>query len=306
MFKQKKDTAAIRAKAHNSNSQLPMKLLVDSGSTKADWIAIDDSGKVLFTTQSLGLNPEVLSKEEIINRLDDRFDISHNKNQVSSLFFYGAGCGTDRMKNFLTQVFQEYFSGAAVTVHEDTYAAVFATTPKGEQAIVCILGTGSNCSYFDGHVLHQKVQSLGYIAMDDCSGNRFGRHLLRGYYFNKMPAYLAQEFEKEYNVQPDPVKHNLYKEPNPNAYLATFAKFLIKHKDTEFCRQYIFEEMESFVENYIKQFENYKEVPVHFIGSIAFYLKDELQNILDKHGIQLGNVLRRPIDGLIEYHVLNK
>jgi phosphatidate phosphatase APP1 len=64
--------------------------------------------------------------------------------------------------------------------------------------------------------------------------------------------------------------------------------------------------MEDFVENYIKQFENYKEVPVHFIGSIAFYLKEELQEVMTKHGITLGNVLRRPIDGLIQYHVLNK
>ncbi len=283
-----------------------MKLLVDSGSTKADWIAIDDSGKVLFTTQTLGLNPEVLTKEELISRLDTTFDIAHNKNSVSHLFFYGAGCGTDRMKIFLSELFQNYFSNAAVVVHEDTYAAVYATTPKGEKAIVCILGTGSNCSYYDGRVLHQKVQSLGYIAMDDCSGNRFGRHLLRGYYFNKMPAALAQEFETTYNVQPDPVKQNLYKEPNPNAYLATFAEFLIKHKDTEFCQQYIHEEMEAFVENYIKQFDNYKEVPVHFIGSIAFYLKAELQSVLNKHGIQLGNVLQRPIDGLIEFHILNK
>ncbi|WP_394760024.1 BadF/BadG/BcrA/BcrD ATPase family protein [Flavobacterium sp.] len=283
-----------------------MKLLVDSGSTKADWIAIDEAGKVLFTTQSLGLNPEVLTKEEIIKRLEDRFDISHNKNQVSNLFFYGAGCGTDRMKNFLKEVFQNYFPNAKATVHEDTYAAVYATTPKNEKAIVCILGTGSNCSYFDGNVLHQKVQSLGYIVMDDCSGNRFGRHLLRGYYFNKMPADLAKEFETTYNVEPDPVKNNLYKEPNPNAYLATFAQFLIKHKDTQFCQNFINEEMESFVENYIKQFDNYKEVPVHFIGSIAFYLKEELEKILNKHEIKLGNVLRRPIDGLIEYHVLNK
>jgi N-acetylglucosamine kinase-like BadF-type ATPase len=283
-----------------------MKLLVDSGSTKADWIAIDDAGKVLFTTQSLGLNPEVLNKEEIISRLNERFDISHNAKEVDSLFFYGAGCGTDRMKNFLTEVFQNYFPNAKVTVHEDTYAAVYATTPKNEKAIVCILGTGSNCSYFDGTVLHQKVQSLGYIAMDDCSGNRFGRHLLRGYYFNKMPTDLAKEFETTYNVQPDPVKNNLYKEPNPNAYLATFAKFLIKHKDTDFCKKYIYEEMESFVENYIKQFDNYQEVPVHFIGSIAFYLKEELEEVLSKHNIKIGNVLRRPIDGLIEYHVLNK
>lgn len=283
-----------------------MKLLVDSGSTKADWIAIDDSGKVLFTTQTLGLNPEVLDKEEIINRLEDKFDISHNKDKATHLFFYGAGCGTDRMKNFLTEVFQKYFANAVVVVHEDTYAAVYATTPKDEKAIVCILGTGSNCSYFDGKVLHQKVQSLGYIAMDDCSGNRFGRHLIRGYYFNTMPADLAKEFEEEYNVDPDYIKHNLYKEPNPNAYLATFAKFLIKHKDTTFCQKYIQREMESFVENYIMQFDNCTEVPVHFIGSIAFYLKDELEAVLNKHNIKIGNVLRRPIDGLIAYHILNK
>lgn len=283
-----------------------MKLLVDSGSTKADWIAIDENGKVLFTTQTLGLNPEVLSKEEIISRLDDKFDISHNKDKAKNLFFYGAGCGTERMKDFLTKVFEEYFTKAAVSVHEDTYAAVYATTPKDTEAIVCILGTGSNCSYFDGKVLHQKVQSLGYIAMDDCSGNRFGRHLLRGYYFNKMPADLAKEFEEEYNIEPDYVKNNLYKEPNPNAYLATFAKFLIKHKDSAFCRKYILSEMEDFVENYIKQFDNCTEIPVHFVGSIAFYLKEELEEVLTKHNIKIGNVLRRPIDGLIAYHIMNK
>jgi N-acetylglucosamine kinase-like BadF-type ATPase len=283
-----------------------MKLLVDSGSTKADWISIDDQGKVLFTTQSLGLNPEVLTKEEVVERLNDKFDISHNKKNVTHLFFYGAGCGTERMKNFLADVFQEYFPKAMISVHEDTYAAVYATTPKNQKAVVCILGTGSNCSYFDGNELHQKVQSLGYIAMDDCSGNRFGRHLLRGYYFNKMPFGMAKEFEEEYNIEPDYVKHNLYKEPNPNAYLATFAKFLIKHKDTDFCKELIEAEMEKFVEFYIMQYENAKEVPIHFIGSIAFYLKDELEIVLKKHGLNLGNVLRRPIDGLIQYHVLNK
>ena len=245
-----------------------MKLLVDSGSTKADWIAIDDNGKVLFTTQTLGLNPEILDKEEVINRLDAKFDIEHNKEKATHLFFYGAGCGTERMKNFLADVFKEYFPNAAVAVHEDTYAAVYATTPKGEQAIVCILGTGSNCSFFDGTVLHQKVQSLGYIAMDDGSGNRFGRHLLRGYYFNKMPKELAKEFEEEYNVDADYIKANLYKEANPNAYLATFAKFIIKNKDTEFCKKIIYKELKKFAKNYIMQYENCKEVPVHFVGSI--------------------------------------
>ena len=283
-----------------------MKLIVDSGSTKADWIAIDDNGKVLFTTQTLGLNPEILDGDEIIERLNDRFDILQSKKTATHLFFYGAGCGTDRMKIMLSQIFQEYFSNAIIVVEEDTYAAVYATTPKEEQAIVCILGTGSNCSYFDGKELHQKVESLGYIVMDDCSGNVFGKELIRKYYFNKMPKHLAQEFEKEYDLDPDAIKSKLYKESNPNAYLATFAKFLIQHKEEEFCKKIILKGMKSFVKNYIRQFENCKEVPVHFVGSIAFYLKEELQITFDKYELQLGNVLRRPIDGLIAYHVANK
>src|SRR5690606_32327501 len=177
-----------------------MKLIVDSGSTKADWIAIDVNGKTLFTTNTLGLNPEVLTKDEILKRLNVNFQIADNKLNISHLHFYGAGCGTQRMIDFLTNVFEEYFSNAIISVKEDTYAAVFATTAKNEKAIVCILGTGSNCSYFDGTILHQKVQSLGYIAMDDCSGNRFGRHLIRYYYFNQMPNELASKFEEKYNL----------------------------------------------------------------------------------------------------------
>lgn len=279
-----------------------MKLLVDSGSTKADWIAINNSGDIIFSSSTLGLNPEILNEEEIINRLNNSIEIFENKENATHLYFYGAGCGTDRMKNHLKEIFQKYFINAYIEVYEDTYAAVYATCKVGDKAIVSILGTGSNCSYFDGSDLIQKVQSLGYIAMDDCSGNRFGRHMLRAYYFNKMPLELADEFGNTYDMDADVVKQNLYKEPNPNAYLASFAGFLIKYKDTSFCKTYIEKEIETFVDNYIKQFDDYKEVPCHFIGSIAYYLKEDLERILSKHKIQLGKIYQKPIEGLIEFH----
>lgn len=282
-----------------------MKLIVDSGATKADWIALDEQGNRLFTTQTLGLSPEVINRQEALDRLEARFDIYNNRNDVTSLYFYGAGCGTDRMKKFMTEIFQEFFPNAEVSVKEDTYAAAYATNPTKGKAIICILGTGSNCSYFDGEELHQKVQSLGYIAMDDCSGNRFGRDLVRAYYFNKMPAEMAKQFEEEYDLDPDTIKHNLYKEPNPNAYLATFAKFLIQHKDDAFIKALIVDAMQTFVDNYITQYDNAHEIPVHFVGSIAFYLKAELAEVLAKNSLTIGNVLRRPIDGLIEYHNIN-
>lgn len=287
------------------NQNTIMKLIVDSGSTKADWIAIDKSGTVLFTTQTLGLNPEILSEESILSRLNDRFDISINKDKVSHLFFYGAGCGTDRMKSFLSDLLKKYFANAEVSVHEDTYAAIYATCGTKQEAIVSILGTGSNCSFYDGEQVHQKVQSLGYIAMDDCSGNFFGRQIIRSYYFNKMPAELASILEKDYDLNADSIKHNLYKEANPNAYLASYAKFLIENKEHQYLQNMILENIESFLENYIKQYDNYREVPLHFVGSIAFYLKEELELVLQRHNLELGKVFRRPIDGLIRHHVEN-
>lgn len=283
-----------------------MKLIVDSGSTKADWVAINESGAIVFNTESLGLNPEVLTKEDVVNRINACSLIFENKEKATQIYFYGAGCGTDRMKNHLTAILKEYFPNAVIDVHEDTYAAVYATTPRGEKSIVCILGTGSNCSYFDGAVLHQKVHSLGYLVMDDCSGNQIGRHLLRAYYFGKMPQDLAAIFEKEYDLDPDVIKENLYKVANPNAYLASFAKFLIDHKEHAFMKEIIRKEFLTFVDNYFSHFEDSQNIPVHFIGSIAYLLKDDLELLLNEKGYKFGNVFKKPMDGLISYHTLNR
>ncbi|MCF8715312.1 N-acetylglucosamine kinase [Joostella atrarenae] len=279
-----------------------MILIVDSGATKSDWIALDEEGNKLFVTKTLGLSPEVLTKEIIDERLANNFELYKHRKEVTQLYFYGAGCGTDRMRKFLKGIFVEYFPEAKISVKEDTYAAIYATVDPDQHAIVCILGTGSNCSYWDGKELFQKVTSLGYILMDDCSGNYFGRQLLRDFYYHKIPKKLAEKFASEYDLEEDSIKNHLYKQPNPNTYLATFAKFLIQNKDEEYSQALIRKGMQLFIDNSITQFEQAKDVPVHFIGSIAYYLQDELKQALSENGLSIGKVLRRPIDGLVEYH----
>lgn len=279
-----------------------MILIVDSGATKSDWIALNPDGSEFFATQTLGLSPEVLTREVIEDRLANNFEISKHRQKVTQLYFYGAGCGTDRMKRFLSEIFKAFFPKAKVDVKEDTYAAIYATTQIGKQGIVCILGTGSNCSYYDGHQPFQKVVSLGYILMDDASGNYFGRKLLRDLYFHKIPQDLALRFSKEYDLEADAIKEHLYKQPNPNTYLATFARFLIENKEHSYCKGVIMKGLQQFVNNYIMQFELATKVPCHFVGSIAYFLKDELQQVLHNNDLVMGNVQRRPIEGLVEFH----
>ncbi|HEA22597.1 MAG TPA: N-acetylglucosamine kinase [Pricia antarctica] len=279
-----------------------MILIVDSGATKSDWIALDKKGNQLFITQTLGLSPEVLTRNVIEDRLANNFELSKNKEEVTQLHFYGAGCGTDRMKKFLREIFKSYFPNAQADVKEDTFAAIFATTKVGHQGIVCILGTGSNCSYYDGEQLHQKVTSLGYIPMDDGSGNFFGRKLIRDYYFNKMPKDLGEKFAREYDLEADVIKENLYKQPNPNTYLATFARFLVENKDHPYSRGVIDKGFQQFINNYIMQFDLATKVPINFVGSIAHYLRKELTAVLERNDLIVGVIRQRPIEGLMEFH----
>lgn len=164
-----------------------IQVVVDSGSTKADWLIFAD-GVHTHTFQTKGLNPEVVSYDELCVRLEEaKSHISQNAPSQApfSLHFFGAGCGTKRSKELFEKPLFEVFRPNELSqadIKEDTYAAAYATCKKNEQGIVCINGTGSNCSYFDGNNLHQAIDSLGYLAMDDFSGVSFGRHLIRAYF----------------------------------------------------------------------------------------------------------------------------
>ena len=279
-----------------------MKLIVDSGSTKTDWIALNEHSEVIIETQTQGLNPQVLSDQILEERIINNYDLYKPRREVNEIFFYGAGCGTQPPRELLTKVLTGIFSNAAITVKEDTFAAVYAAADLGLESIVCILGTGSNCSYFDGSSIEQRITSLGYILMDDGSGNYFGRQLLRDYYFNNIPAELAKIFETSFDLSSETIKTNLYKKPNPNTYLAKFARFLIENKDADYSQGLIKKGLDLFVKNQVLQFENATAIPIHFIGSIAYYLKAELTQVLTENGLSIGKVLRKPIDGLVEHH----
>ena len=281
-----------------------MIFIVDSGSTKCDWIAIDENGNQLFEKErTKGMNPAILSPDELLGRIRENDVLEMHKNSVKKLFFYGAGCGTKGPRTALKHVLKSYFVNAEVVVKEDTLAAVYATVEENEPAVVCILGTGSNCTYYDGKKTHQKIQSLGYILMDHASGNYFGKQLIRDYFFNHMPENLKVSFNEKYNLDPDFIKYNLYKQPNPNAYLASFAEFMFLNKEEQYITDMIKLGFKRFTRNMIYQFKDkLQEVPVHFAGSIAYLSQDEIYEVANEMGFKVGNFVKRPIEGLMKYH----
>ncbi|MEH6763269.1 MAG: BadF/BadG/BcrA/BcrD ATPase family protein [Aequorivita antarctica] len=278
-----------------------MTLITDGGSTKCDWVLLDHSGKVVFKTVTLGLNPTVVPKEELLLRISSNEVLKDVFENIEILDFYGAGCGTTTPRSILKEVLEELFIKAKVKVSEDMSAAVFAATT--EPGIVCILGTGSNSCYFDGTEIQAPIPALGYILMDEASGNYFGKRLIRDFFYNRMPLKIASEFEKRFNLEADEIKMNLYKKPNPNAYLASFAQFIFTQKEINpYFYTLIKEGISNFIECRILCYEKAHEVPIHFIGSIAHFSEEIIKECFEEHNLELGNIVQRPIDGLIDYY----
>ena len=278
-----------------------MIVLVDSGSTKADWIVLDASKKEVFRTRTSGLNPVVIPEKILHQRILANEQLIRQKDLIKQIFFYGAGCGTEKPSILLSRVLKSVFLNAKIVVKEDLLAAVYASS-GGTKAIVCILGTGSNSCYFDGKIAHTNVVSLGYILMDEASGNYFGKKLLQDYFYKKMPKEIARKFEKKYNLDPDEIKRNLYQEESPNAYLGHFAQFMFDYQGHPYIEQIIEAGFIHFFEYRILPYRQPAETPIYFIGSIAYFFSDILQKVAQTYGLKIAEIIRRPIDNLIAYH----
>lgn len=275
-----------------------MLLIADSGSTKCDWILYKNEIQKPIRIRTKGLNPAILNKKGFQKILNETPDFDTYKDEVTSVYFFGAGCATKKSQVKVEKLIASFFANSRVTAKEDVTAAVWATTR--EPAVVCILGTGSNCCYFDGNKIHTKTPSLGYMVMDEGSGNYFGKELLKGYFYKQMPADLRDQFERKYNLKEKNLINKLYKSSTPNKYLAEFAHFLFENKKHPYMSNLITQGINTFIENHVLQFrEELNVAPIHFVGSIAYHSMDFINAALQEKGIRVSSFVKRPIENLI-------
>ena len=99
-------------------------MIVESGSTKTDWIFVQKNGEWMFTTD--GINPTVLSNVTEI-RLES--DICRRLSLTNRVFFYGAGVTSARSKDQIKEmlVLNGVSSQAYFEIHSDLVAAAKST-----------------------------------------------------------------------------------------------------------------------------------------------------------------------------------
>lgn len=277
---------------------MPNILIADSGSTKTEWVLLEDTfSSKTFTTP--GINPYYQSSEEITSLLKPPFE---SLPKVPDLvYFYGAGCGNQQKKDIVRESIQSILGGAQIFIEGDLLGAARALC-QTSSGIACILGTGSNSCYYDGKVIVSNISPLGYILGDEGSGAVMGKRLVSDILKNQLPPIVSQKFFETYNLDVNSILDSAYKQPFPNRYLAQFSKFVHENLNLPGLESMVMEGFEAFITRNILQYENASSTPIYFTGSIAYFFKDQLVKALASFHLKPEIITRSPLQGLIRYH----
>ena len=291
-----------------------MILIADSGSTKTDWaIVTGTSQPVVLNTQ--GINPVHQSREEIVQIVREEFVGAMGTNpEIQKLrsaailtpefpmavYFYGSGIRPE-LETLMTSLLQETFPQASVIeAHSDLLGAARALCGHN-YGIAGILGTGANSCLYDGNDIVQHTPALGYILGDEGSGAVLGKRFIRVLYGGKLSEEIKVAFENETRLNLAEIIKRVYRQPLANRFLASLSEFISNHLDDPAMRAVVIDNFSDFLRCHVQPYRR-PDLPVSFVGSVAWHYQDELREAAERLNFHLGSIFKTPLAGLVRYH----
>lgn len=272
-----------------------MKLFFDSGATKCDAILLDENSRYLRHCTGTGINATYMSDSDIRSILEGLRD--QTGTEFQRITFCGAGCGNPDNAARLGNILQELYNINIrdIEVISDLVGACRILSP-GQSGLVAILGTGASACLYDGSRIIAQAPSLGYLLGDEGSGTHLGKLLIQSYLRGELPEGVANDFEKKCAIDKAEVLRRLYREPAPNRFLASFARYLGEHRDIPAVHDILIQGFTDFFRTQITPLLPYNIYILHLMGSVAYHFRDIIGEIAQKNGCVLGNVAASPLD----------
>lgn len=279
-----------------------MVIIADGGSTKTNWCLINDAGqKIYFNTE--GYNPYFVSTEYIIDSLKKTLPEDLETDKIEEVNYYGAGVHNEEKAAIVEKALKTVFTKSRTYVGHDLLAAARAllgNTP----GFAAILGTGTNSCIYDGKDITYNIDSLGHILGDEGSGSYIGKKLLGDYCRGYMPEAVRENFWNTFKLTPDDVIENVYTKPLANRFCASFSKFVYDNLvNIEYSRNLVKTSFTAFFENLVSHYPNYQSYSFNCIGSVGYNFRNVLEEVASDYGMQVGKIIRSPIDDLVKYHL---
>lgn len=279
-----------------------MIIIADGGSTKTNWCLVTEEGKkVYFNTE--GYNPYFSGTEYIIQSLNESLPTDLNKEVITEVNYYGAGCSTPDMRKVVEEAMKVVFSKAKIYIGHDLLAAARALLGNNE-GFAAILGTGTNTCIYDGKDITHNIDSGAYILGDEGSGCYIGKKLLTDYLRGYMPEPVRKLFWDTYKLTPDDINEQVYTQPRANRFCASFSKFVYDNNvHIEYSRNLVRTSFEDFFRNLVTHYPDYQKYSFNCIGSVGYNFRNVLEELVVENGMVVGNIIRSPIDNLVKYHL---
>lgn len=276
-----------------------MILLADGGSTKVDWCLVSH-GKVVKQIFTKGANPFFRTREDISEELKTTLRPAMSEFKIDAVYFYGAGCAFPEKNEIVRAAIADNLDVSLIEVGSDLLAAAKGLCGR-EEGIACIMGTGSNSCYYDGKDIVENVSSLGYVLGDEGSGAVLGRLFVGACLKNQLTHGLKEKFLSQLNLTQAMILDKVYKEPMANRFLASLSLFIIQNIEDKSIYDLVYNAFKDFFLKNVMQYD-YKNHKVHFAGSVAYYYRDILRKVGKDMGLQIGNIVKSPMEGLIKYY----
>ncbi|HJY21717.1 MAG TPA: hypothetical protein VJ279_02460, partial [Hanamia sp.] len=158
--------------------------------------------------------------------------------------------------------------------------------------------------YYNGKKIVKNSPGLGFILGDEGSGAYLGKKVIQHFLYHVFDDDLRTRFDARFITNDSEILEAVYKKPLPNRYLASFAIFLAENRGHYMIENIILDGLNDFFFTHIIKYKESAKLPVHFTGGIAFGFKDVIQQLCRNYDLQIGNVFRSPMEGLIKYHSL--
>jgi N-acetylglucosamine kinase-like BadF-type ATPase len=278
---------------------MSLKLIADSGSTKTEWCLLNGNKKKFINSQ--GLSPYFLNGDQIKAIIETELLPKLKHAEPAEIYFYGTGCSNPGNVKIVKDALRKVFKNSKVFVDHDLMGAAKALCGH-EKGIACILGTGSNSCYYNGKKIIKNSPGLGYVLGDEGSGAYLGKKVIQHFLYNTFEPDLMDRFKAKFNTSAIEILDAVYKKPLPNRYLANFAVFLNENRGHYMIENIIEDGFNDFFFNHVYKYRESWTMPINFVGSIAYGFKDVLKDICNSYELQLGKVLKNPMEGLIKYH----
>ena len=277
-----------------------MILVADSGSTTTNWCMICP-GNTRFYFDTEGYNPYTTGTEYIKKSILAQLPSQVNAATASAVYFYGSGCFDDKVA-VVADALAAIFYNAALYVGLDllgTARAVLGNSP----GFAAILGTGTNSCLYDGEEITDNIDSLGHLLGDEGSGFYMGKMLLGDFIRGYMPAAVRHEFIYTYGLTREAIMDRLYTQPLPNRFCAGFTSFLSTSRaDTGYTRNIVQTAFDHFFKNLVAHYPNHDQYSFNCTGSVGYAFKDLLAQTANSYNMQVGTIIKTPIEGLVEHH----